>query len=263
MDVRLLPTNRNGTVNLTSLEKRMRSSPRVKLISIMLVNNETGVVQPLEKIIKIARKYGALVHTDAVQAIGKMPLEILKHVDMFSISGHKFHAPKGVGALWLRPGLKINPLLVGGGQEFGIRSGTTPVPLIIALAKALELAVTNNRWLAPVGAALREIEQEVIRRFPGAKVNGLGARRVANISSLSFPYKTPIISLLKGVAASSGSACNCPKVQQASAVLLSMGLPEGMASNTIRLSASRQTNLREIKIAKQKLLNAINQASRG
>jgi cysteine desulfurase len=257
IDVRLLPTNSNGTVNLSLLEKMILKRPRAKLISIMLVNNETGVIQPLEEAIKIARKHGVLIHTDAVQAIGKMPLGVLKHVDMFSISGHKFHAPKGIGALWMRPGLKISPLLVGGGQEFGARSGTTPVPLIMAMTKAVELAVSNNRWLIPIGEALRNLEQDIIRLFPGVKINGVEARRIPNISSISFPYTESIIDLLGGIAASSGSACNCPKVKQASQVLLNMGLSQNMATNTVRLSAGRFNDINDIKAAQQKLIKIL------
>ena len=253
--VKKIATMANGQINLSSMSKLASNSNQLKLVSTILVNNETGVIQPLPKIIGIAKAHGALVHTDAVQAIGKVPLDILRYADLVSISGHKIGGPKGIGLLWVRPGLKIYPLLVGGGQERGARSGTLPVPLIVAFSKAIEIATKQTSWLGMVNKEMRLLENRILQEVPGAVINGGSSPRVAHISNISFPFKAQIIDHLPGIAASSGAACSCPK-KQPSAVLLSMGAPSSMAKNCLRLSAGRDTTQQQIRSAATLIVDA-------
>jgi cysteine desulfurase len=254
IDVKAVPTRPNGQIDIEALAKMIKKSRKLKLISTLLVNNETGVIQPLQQIIELAKKEGdrtgsrVLVHTDAVQAIGKVSPKILKHADLVSISGHKINGPKGIGFLWVKPGLKISPILVGGGQEQGIRSGTTPLPLIVAFAKAVEIATKDTKWLGPVDKAMRQLERRVVAEIPGTTINGGGAPRVPNISNLSFSLQEQLIDHLPGLAVSSGAACSCPKPQP-SKVLLSMGVDDARAKNCLRISASRNTTPQEIQRA--------------
>jgi cysteine desulfurase len=253
--VQAIPTATNGQIDVKALQKMVMNSKNLKLITVMSVNNETGVIQPLEEVVRVARWKGALVHTDAVQAIGKVNLKILQQVDMFSLSGHKINGPKGIGCLWVRPGLKISPLLVGGGQEFGIRSGTSPVPTILAFEKAVEIALTDQGWLKTVGGAIEALEEKIIMNVPGARINGRSAPRVPNISNISFSSSQPVIDKVKGVALSAGAACGCSKTQP-SKVLLTMGVPETSAKNCIRVSAGRFNTEAEIMRAADIIIHA-------
>jgi len=251
LKIKTLP---NGLIDVDHLESLARHS-NASLISVMLVNNETGVVQPLKKISDIATRYNMLLHTDAVQAVGKIPLNVLKYVDMASFSGHKFNAPKGVGCLWIRPDLKVSPLLVGGGQEFGIRSGTTAVPLIVAFARALEIAVKDTSWINPISKAMKHMEDQ-LKKIPKVIINGSDAPRNGVISNISFPYEKLVIRNLRGVAASTASACGCASATP-SKVLLSMGLPASYARNTLRISAGRFTKPNDILLATQRIISAV------
>ena len=250
--VHTVRVDRNGLLDLDHLTKLVNYHP-VKLVSVLLVNNETGVIQPLEEIARITRKHGILLHTDAVQAIGKLPPDILQHADMFSMSGHKIHAPTGVGLLWVAPHVKLKPLLVGGGQEAGLRSGTSPVPLIASLAQAIAEA-QDQGWIPNIELALRKLEGQISQAFPETVINGVGAPRVGTISNLCFPK--PVLSKLRSVAASGGAACSCAKPKP-SRVLLEMGRTNTYASNAVRLSASRINTPKEIAVAAQEIIEAL------
>lgn len=261
--VKAIPTQASGQIDIDALNKMIKRDRRLRLISTMLVNNETGVIQPLQKVITLAKVESErsgnriLIHTDAVQAIGKLPVEILKHADLVSISGHKINGPKGIGMLWVKPGLKISPLLVGGGQEQGIRSGTTPVPLIIAFSKAVQIATRDAGWLQPVGQAMRQLERRILMEVPGATINGGSAPRIPSISNISFLLKEQLIDRLSGISASSGAACSC-STPKPSKVLLSMGVGAEMAKNCLRLSAGRDTTPQEIQQAAEMIIAAAN-----
>lgn len=259
LNVFSIPTQTNGVIHLPSLEKLITANPNIRLISVMLVNNETGVVQPIQDIIRLAKKKNILVHTDAVQGIGKISPQILKDIDMLSVSAHKINGPKGIGFLWVKPGLSVSPLLVGGGQENGLRSGTIPVPSILALAKALEISVGDPAWLTVIGPSIGRLEETLQRAIPGSVINGSNALRIATTTNISFPFKTLVIDSLQGVAVSAGSACGCIKPQP-SKVLLAMGLPENLAKNCLRISAGRFNTPKEIASAGDLIISAAKKA---
>ncbi len=216
------------------------------IVSVMYANNETGVVFPIEEVGAIVKEKGALFHTDAVQAVGKIPLNMADStIDMLALSGHKLHAPKGVGALYLRMGVPFRPFMVGGHQERSRRAGTENTAGIIALGKACEMAgrnlgVENTR----VRAMRDRLESEILRRIGNVQVNGGKAQRLPNTVSVAFEYVEgeAILLLLseKGICASSGSACTSGSLEP-SHVLRAMGVPFTCAHGSIRFSLSRFT----------------------
>ncbi|HEY6839393.1 MAG TPA: cysteine desulfurase NifS [Geobacteraceae bacterium] len=221
------------------------------IVSVMYANNETGVIFPIEEIGAIAREKGALFHTDAVQAVGKVPLNMKEStVDMLSLSGHKLHAPKGIGALYVRRGTPFRPFLVGGHQEKNRRAGTENTAAIIALGKAAELATVHiGKENTSVRGLRDRLEKELLARIPDARVNGGAADRLPNTLSIAFEYVEgeAILLLLneKGICASSGSACTSGSLEP-SHVLRAMGVPFTCAHGTIRFSLSRYTTGAEI-----------------
>jgi len=245
----------SGLIDLNSLKYILATSANPRLISIMAVNNETGVIQPIPEIAEMAHQRGVLLHTDAVQAVGKVNPQFLKNADMISMSAHKINGPKGVGALWVRPNIILSPLIVGGGQEAGLRSGTTPVPLVMAFEAAVNLAHNDVEWINQIGPAMIVLEK-TLSKIPGSVVNGLEAPRVPTIKNLSFPFNRQVIDDIINVAVSAGSACGCTKAKP-SKVLLAMGRPENLASNSVRISAGRHNTVPEILTAQTRLLNAI------
>ncbi len=221
------------------------------IVSVMYANNETGVIFPIEEIGAIVKEKGAIFHTDAVQAVGKIPLNLASStIDMLSLSGHKLHAPKGIGILYLRRGVPYRPLLVGGHQEKNRRAGTENTASIIALGKACELA---GQWLKDENSRVKglrdRLESELLRLIPAARINGGGAERLPNTLSIAFEYVEgeAILLLLseKGVCASSGSACTSGSLEP-SHVLRAMGVPFTCAHGSIRFSLSRFTTDDEI-----------------
>jgi cysteine desulfurase len=217
----------------------------------MWANNETGVLFPIEKLAVEIKEKGAFFHTDAVQAVGKIPIDLSKTpVDMLSLAGHKLHAPKGIGALFIRKGTKISPLIIGGHQESGIRAGTENVASIVGLGKACELAQSMIDIENTKVRQLRDLlENELLAKCKSAKLNGDKEKRLPNTTNISFEFieGEGILLLLdeKGIAASSGSACTTGSLQP-SHVMMAMGLPYTLAHSSIRFSLSRYTTKEEI-----------------
>lgn len=246
--VTYLPVDSNGMISLKELEEAV--TPHTAIVSIMMANNETGVVFPVEKAARIAKAKGALFHTDAVQTVGKLPLDLKNSaIDMLSISGHKLHAPKGIGALYVKRGTRFVPFLIGGHQEASRRAGTENVPYIVGLGKACELArlhFANNERIA----ALRDrLESGLIAAIPNVRVNGGGAPRLPTTLNISFEYIEGEAILLHlsdlGIAASSGSACTSGSLEP-SHVLRAMGVPFTFAHGSIRFSLSAYNTAAEV-----------------
>jgi cysteine desulfurase len=248
-----LPVDQEGRLDPHELEKRI--TPETALVSLMWANNETGVIFPIEQLGAICRYHRIPFHVDAVQAIGKIPINLRKSpVDLLSLSGHKFHASKGVGALYIRTGVRLKPLFWGGHQERGKRPGTEPVPLIVGLGKAAELCL-DSQELLPTNLAggtegLRNRLQTGLKEaLPPLILNGIHAPRLPNTLNVCFPEIEGEAMLLlmdqQGIAASSGSACLSHKLEP-SHVLLAMGLSPAITRGAIRFSLSRYTTREEI-----------------
>jgi cysteine desulfurase len=248
-EVTCLPVDSSGQVNPQDVADAIRHD--TILITVMWVNNETGVVQPVEAIGEIARGHGVLFHTDAVQAFGRIPINLFSlPVDLLTVSGHKFCAPKGAGLLYCRRGLKLAPAVFGGGQERGLRSGTENVPAIAAMGEAAELASAEMSEQIPRQMQLRDrLEAGIRERIDGTTVNGAGAPRVANTSNIGFHGvngEAVVIALDdQRIAVSSASACAASK-SGPSHVLLSMGLSRAEAESSIRFSLGRFSGTRDI-----------------
>jgi cysteine desulfurase len=253
VDVTFLPSTPQGRIEPAALEAALR--PNTRLVSVMLANNETGVIQPIRELSEIAHAAGALFHSDAIQAAGKMPLDVKAlGCDLLSLSGHKIYAPQGVGALFVRRNVRLQPLFFGGRHERGRRPGTENVAGIVGLGKAAELA---RQWLASDSqrslATLRDrLEATLLAQIEDSGVNGDGAPRVVNTSNLYFDHveaEALVIALdLKGLAVSGGSACQSGATEP-SHVLTAMGLSEQRARASIRLSLSRLSTSEEIDCA--------------
>ena len=252
IELTILPVSRDGLVNPEDVRAAIR--PETVLITVMLANNEIGVIEPIEEIGKIATEKEIVFHADAVQAAGKIPIDIEKlGADLLSISAHKFSGPKGVGALYIRKGTQLAPLLFGGHSERDRRPGTEDVAAIAGMGKAAELAFADLcEDAARVGALRDRLERGLLDRVPHTWVNGARAPRVPNTSNLTFPFiegEAMVIALdLKGIACSTGAACSSGAVEP-SHVLLALGLPPEDARATLRLSLGRQTTMDEIDFA--------------
>jgi cysteine desulfurase len=238
-EVTLLPVDGEGLVEPEAVKRALR--PDTVLVSVMAANNETGVIQPLARISEVARQAGVLIHTDAVQAVGKIPVDMEGlGVDLLSLAGHKVYGPKGVGALYVRSGTPLISPLTGGPHEKGRRAGTENVAAIVGLAEALRLRREAGPSEAVHLAALRDrLEQGVLARLDGVKVNSGSGPRVANTSSLSFRAvdgESVLLHLdLAGICAATGSACTTDSPEP-SHVLLAMGLEPRLAQGTVRFS---------------------------
>ncbi|MBZ5683022.1 MAG: aminotransferase class V-fold PLP-dependent enzyme [Acidobacteriia bacterium] len=252
-EVTCLPVDGRSLVDPDDVRRALR--PNTKLISIMMANNETGVLQPVEEIGKIAAEADVYFHTDAVQAAGKVPIDVAKiGCDALSISGHKIHAPQGTGALYVRKGTHLQPLFYGGRHERSRRAGTENVPGIVGLGKAAELALQGFvRGDNQTMAALRDrLQQGILAQVDEAGVNGEGAPRVPNTANIYFDHiegEALVIALdLKGLAVSTGAACSSGAIEP-SHVLTAMGLRADRARASIRFSLGKQSTAEDIEFA--------------
>ena len=259
-EVTMVPVDENGVMILDEFKKALRED--TILVSVMHANNEVGSFQPVEEIGKITRERKIIFHVDAVQTMGKVEIYPEKMgIDLLSFSGHKFHAPKGIGVLYKRDGIRFAKVITGGNQEGKRRPGTSNVPYIVGLAKALKIATENMKeeWVREEN--LRNyFEDEVSKRIPEIKINGKGARRLPGTSSITFKYlegESMLLNLsLKGIAVSSGSACSSDSLQP-SHVLLAMGVPAEYAHGTLRFSLSKYTTKEEIDYTIEALVEII------
>lgn len=259
-EITYLPVQTNGLIDLNQLEAAMRAD--TLLVSVMAINNEIGVIQPLADIGKLCRSKGILFHTDAAQAFGKIPLDVeAMHIDLMSISGHKIYAPKGVGALYVRrrPRVRLEPLMNGGGQERGMRSGTLPVPLVVGLGEAANIAAKEMQDEA---ARIRYLGEKFLKAcsdgIPDVYLNGDREQRWAGNINLSFAYieGESMIMAIKELAVSSGSACTSASLEP-SYVLRAIGVGEEMAHTSIRFGIGRFTTEAEIDRAIEVVKGAI------
>jgi len=251
--VTVLPVDGRGLVDPDDVRRALR--PNTKLISVMMANNETGVLQPLEEIGRIADEAGVCFHTDAVQAAAKIPIDVTRiGCHALSISGHKIHAPQGVGALYVGKGTQIQPLFYGGRHERSRRAGTENVPGIVGLGKAAQLAKEGlDRGDDKMMAAMRDrLQQGILAQVEEAGVNGAGAERVPNTTNIHFDHidgEALVIALdLKGLAVSTGAACSSGAIEP-SHVLVAMGLRADQARASIRFSLGKQTTAEDIDLA--------------
>ena len=249
IDLTILPVDEYAMVSAESVTNALRDD--TVLVSIMFANNEVGTINPIAEIGKVCRDKGVLFHTDAVQATGHVPIDVVKmNIDMLSVSAHKFHGPKGVGVLYIRKGVRIPSLIIGGGQEKKRRAGTENVPGIVGLATALKIAnehMAENA--AKVGALRDKLMKGIAETIPDVKLNGHPTKRLPNNVNYSIRYiegESILLMLdINGIAASSGSACTSGSLDP-SHVLLAMGLPHEIAHGSLRLTLSEFTTEEEI-----------------
>ncbi|EAZ92895.1 nitrogenase cofactor synthesis protein [Crocosphaera chwakensis CCY0110] len=246
--VTYLGVDSQGRLDLDEVQASLTGS--TALVTIMYANNETGVVFPIEQVGAMAKEYGALFHVDAVQAVGKIPLDMSSStIDMLTLSGHKLHAPKGIGALYVRKGTRFRPFMVGGHQERGRRGGTENVPGIVALGKACELAESHLANISHERQLRDYLETSILTLIPDTVVNGSTKERLPNTTNIGFKYIEGEAILLSmnqfGICASSGSACTSGSLEP-SHVLRAMGLPYSVLHGSIRFSLSRYTTQDEI-----------------
>lgn len=253
--------NRAGQLDMDELGIRMDDN--TVLVSVMWANNETGTIYPVETIAELAKARGIVFHTDAVQAVGKIPLNLKNSaIDLLSVSGHKLHAPKGVGALYVRRGTRVATFMHGGHQEFGRRGGTENVPGIIAFGKACQLAQQHMEEENTKVRLLRDrLESGILKTCPDCFVNGDVENRLPNTSNISFEYieGESILMLLDqfGICASSGSACTSGSLEP-SHVLRAMGVPFTAAHGSVRFSLSRFNTPEEVDFTIEKMAPIVN-----
>lgn len=245
-EVTFLPVDTDGNLDLATFIQALR--PDTLLVSVMHGNNETGVIFPVEQLSRLVKETDPAIifHTDATRSVGKLPIDLsgeFRHVDLLSFSGHKLHAPKGIGALYVRRGTPVRPFMIGGHQEDGRRAGTENVPYIVGLAKALELAWENREDDEARIAEMRDrLEKSLVERIPNVRVNGKGAPRLANTLNISCHYVEGEGMLYQlsaeGICASSGSACTSGSLEP-SHVLIALNVPFTAVHGSIRFSLSR------------------------
>ena len=252
-----LSVNGVGQIDLDQLRAELKGTKNA-LVSVMWANNETGTVFPIKEVAEIAKEYGATMHTDAVQIAGKERIDVQKvPVDTLAISGHKFHAPKGVGVLYVRRGTKIKPFMIGGHQENGRRAGTENVPYIVGLAKACEIATANLETEAKTIGAMRDrLEAGILATCPNVRINGDRAHRLPNTLNVSFEYieGEAIAYRLSdiGICISTGSACASGSLDP-SHVIRAMGVPFTAVHGSVRFSFSRYNTMDEVDYVLEKL----------
>jgi cysteine desulfurase len=260
-EVTYLPVQKNGLIDLEAL--RAAVTDKTVVVSVMAVNNEIGVIQPLAEIGKICREKKAFFHTDAAQAAGKIPLDVeAMNIDLMSISGHKIYGPKGIGALYVRrkPRVRLVPLIVGGGQERGFRSGTLPTPLCVGLGEAAEIAMNEMEGEAK---RLTKLQARMLKglqdRLPEIFVNGDLEHRIPGNLNISFAYVEgeSLMMGIKNLAVSSGSACTSASLEP-SYVLRALGVEEEMAHTSLRIGLGRFTTEHEVDTAVDELVRHVN-----
>ena len=260
-DVTYLPVQKNGLIDLEVL--RAAITDKTVVVSIMAVNNEIGVIQPLAEIGKICREKKAFFHTDAAQAAGKIPLDVeAMNIDLMSISGHKIYGPKGIGALYVRrkPRVRLVPLIVGGGQERGFRSGTLPTPLCVGLGEAAEIAMkemdAESKRLAKLQARMLK---GLNAKLTDIHVNGDLEHRIPGNLNIGFAYVEgeSLMMGIKGLSVSSGSACTSASLEP-SYVLRALGVEEDMAHTSLRIGLGRFTTEQEVDTAVDELVRHVN-----
>jgi len=256
-----LPVDKQGRLDIAELEEQIDDD--TALVTIMYANNETGVVFPIDRIAELVTGKGVIFHTDAVQAVGKIPLDLAKsNIDLLSLSGHKLHGPKGVGVLYVRKGTRMSPFMLGGHQEAGRRAGTENVPGIVGLGKACELAAENIEQENNRVKRLRDkLEKTILEKCPDSMLNGDKENRLPNTSNISFEYiegESILLMLDKfGICASSGSACTSGSLEP-SHVLRAMGVPFTAAHGSIRFSLSRYNTEKEVDYTIEKMPEIVN-----
>lgn len=256
VDVTYLNVDEFGKISLEELENAIR--PETVLISVMFANNEIGTIQPIAEIGEIAKKHGVLFHTDAVQAVGHVPIDVEKlQVDLLSMSGHKLGAPKGIGAIYIRKGTRISPLIFGGAQEKKLRAGTENIAGIVGLGKAAELAVAEMEETTKKLIALRDkLIHGILESIPDSRLNGHPTDRLPGNCNISFSYieGESLLLLLDalGIAASSGSACTSGSLDP-SHVLMAIGLPHETAHGSLRLTIDRENTEEQVDFILEKL----------
>src|SRR5215470_9289473 len=260
-EVTYLPVQKNGLIDLDAL--RAAITDKTVLVSVMAVNNEIGIIQPLAEIGKICREKKVFLHTDAAQAAGKIPLDVeAMNIDMMSISGHKIYGPKGIGALYVRrkPRVRLVPLIVGGGQERGFRSGTLPTPLCVGLGEAAEIC------LKEMGGEAKRLKKLQARMLKGLQdklaeiyVNGDLEHRIPGNLNISFAYVEgeSLMMGIKGLSVSSGSACTSASLEP-SYVLRALGVDEELAHTSLRIGLGRFTTEQEVDTAVEELVSHVN-----
>jgi cysteine desulfurase len=261
-EVTWLEVDEQGNLDLEDLRAALK--PETALVSVMLANNETGVLFPIDEIGRIVHENSeAVFHVDGVQAVGKIPINLRESgVDLFALAGHKFHAPKGVGALYVRDGLKLAPFIIGGGQERGRRAGTEAVPYIVALGAACELARDFDGHQR-IARLRDQLEDAILSTIPDTRLNGTPerARRLPNTANISFEFieGESILAHLDeaGICVSTGSACNAES-HVSSAVLRAMNVPYTAAQGSIRFSLGRYNTEREIEYTLSLLPGIVN-----
>lgn len=256
VDVTYLSVDEFGKISLEELENAI--CPETVLISVMFANNEIGTIQPIAEIGEIAKKHGVLFHTDAVQAVGHVPIDVEKlQVDLLSVSGHKLGAPKGIGAIYIRKGTRISPLIFGGAQEKKLRAGTENIAGIVGLGKAAELAVAEMEETTKKLIALRDkLIHGILESIPDSRLNGHPTDRLPGNCNISFSYieGESLLLLLDalGIAASSGSACTSGSLDP-SHVLMAIGLPHEIAHGSLRLTIDRENTEEQVDFILEKL----------
>ena len=248
-EVTYLDVDKDGLLDLEELTKAI--TPKTILISVMFANNETGVIFPIKEIGRIAKEKGVAFHTDAVQAAGKIKIDVQDlNVDLMTISGHKLYAPKGVGALFIKRGTRLVPLIHGGHQERNRRGGTENVAGIVAMGKAAEIAMRDmDKEVEHLQVLKERLEKGMADKVPHIKVNGHADKRLPNTSNISFEFvegESLLLNLdMKGIAASSGSACTSGSLEP-SHVLVSMGLTHELSHGSVRFSLGKSNTIEEI-----------------
>lgn len=256
VDVTYLNVDEFGKISLEELENAI--CPETVLISVMFANNEIGTIQPIAEIGEIAKKHGVLFHTDAVQAVGHVPIDVEKlQVDLLSMSGHKLGAPKGIGAIYIRKGTRISPLIFGGAQEKKLRAGTENIAGIVGLGKAAEMAVAEMEETTKKLTALRDkLIHGILESIPDSRLNGHPTDRLPGNCNISFSYieGESLLLLLDalGIAASSGSACTSGSLDP-SHVLMAIGLPHEIAHGSLRLTIDRENTEEQVDFILEKL----------